>query len=324
MRIITIALIVAALSISSAALAASDGNGGQPGAFREVKLGGRPAAMGGAFTAVAYGGIGWLYNPAGISQMRKSDVAFSYRAMKLDRRLGYASITIPARENATIGFSWIYAGTASLEARDMQGYVIPGEDLASTQNLVGVTFGKTFIPQLAVGGHIFYAQHNIGNINAYSVGGDIGMQSKFDLSRTVFGGIVNLAQAGLVVENIGASYKWTTANYWQTLGQELGSTFDEKFPVNYRLGGALVRPGFGILAADVEVNSASIFKSHFGAEYQLYQELMLRTGLDDLHPTFGFGVYKKINKIALFIDAAYLLDKVGEGDDLLMSLDVMF
>jgi hypothetical protein len=324
MKRITRALIAVALGIASAAQAGSDGHGGQPGAFRDVKVGGRPAAMGGAFTAVAYGGVGWLYNPAGISQVRKNDVTFSYRVMHLDRRLGYASISLPARENATIGFSWIYAGTASLEARDVQGYVIPGEDIASTQNLVGVTFGKTFLPQLAIGGRLFYVQHNIGNINAYSVGGDIGVLSKFDLSRTSFGGIVPLAQLGAAVENIGASYKWTTTNYWQTLGQEIGSTFDEKFPVNYRFGGALVRPGFGVLAADVEMNSASIFKTHFGAEYQVYQELVLRTGLDDLHPTFGFGVYHKVNKFGLFIDAAYLLDKAGEGDDFLMSLDLMF
>ncbi|MDD4050719.1 MAG: UPF0164 family protein [candidate division Zixibacteria bacterium] len=324
MKKITIAMIAVALSISSAMLAASDGHGGQPGAFREVKLGGRPAAMGGAFTAVAYGGIGWLYNPAGISQLRKTDVALSYRVMDLDRRLGYAAITFPAREGASIGLSWIHAGTASLEARDVQGNLISGEDIASNQNLVGVTFGKTFIPQLAFGGRVFYVQHNIGNINAYSVGADFGFQGRFDLSKTAFGGIVPSAQVGLVVENIGATYKWTTSNYWQTLGQEQGSTFDEKFPVNYRLGGALVRPGFGILAADVEMNSASIVKTHFGAEYQLYQELVLRTGLDDLHPTFGFGLYKEIDKFALFIDLAYLMDKVGEGDDFLMSLDLMF
>lgn len=324
MRKITIALMAVALSVSSAAWAASDGHGGQPGAFREVKLGGRPAAMGGAFTAVAYGGIGWLYNPAGISQMRRSDVAFSYRAMHLDRRLGYASITIPAKENATIGFSWTYAGTSSLEARDVQGYIIPGEDIASNQNLVGVTFAKTIIPQLSVGGHVFYVQHNVGNINAYSVGVDLGAMTKLDVSQSAFGRIAPLVQAGVVVENLGASYKWTTTNYWQTLGQERGATFDEKFPLNVRVGGALVRPKFGLLAADVELNSASVLKTHFGAEYQLYQELTLRAGLDDAHPTFGVGLYKKVDKFGVFIDLGYLMDKTGEGDDILMSLDLMF
>lgn len=324
MKRLTIVAVIAALVFSSAAWAGNDGKGGQAGSFREVKLGGRPAAMGGAFTAVAYGGTGWLYNPAGISQMRKPDVAFSYRAMHLDRRLGYAAVTIPAKEAATLGFSWIYAGTASLEARDVQGYVIPDEDIASHQNLVGVTFARTFIPQLAAGGRAFYVQHNIGNINAYSVGVDLGILSKFDISKTALGRIAPLVQAGLTVENIGATYKWTTANYWATLGEESGTTVDETFPVNFRLGGALVRPEFGILAADVEVNTASIIKTHFGAEYQVYRELMLRTGLDDLHPTFGAGLYKKFEKFGLFIDLAYLMDKQGEGDDVLVSFDVMF
>lgn len=316
--------VMAALMLASAVRAGDDGSGGQPGAFREVKLGGRPAAMGGAFTAVAYGGTGWLYNPAGISQMRKPDVAFSYRAMHLDRRLGYAAVTIPAKEAATLGFSWIYAGTASLEARDVQGYVIPDQDLASHQNLVGVTFARTFIPQLAAGARAFYVQHNIGGINAYSVGVDMGLLAKFNLSKSAFGRIAPLVQAGVVVENIGAAYKWTTTNYWATLGQERGATFDEKFPVNYRLGGALVRPEFGMLAADVEINSASILKTHVGAEYQVYRELMLRTGLDDFHPTFGAGLYKRFETFGLFVDLAYLMDKRGEGDDVLVSFDVMF
>jgi hypothetical protein len=324
MKTLTIAMIAVALSVPSAVRAASDGHGGQAGAFREVKLGGRPAAMGGAFTAIAYGGTGWLYNPAGISQMRKPDVAFSYRAMQLDRRLGFASVTIPAKENATLGFDWIYAGTAALEARDVQGYVIPGEDIASNQNLVGVTFGKTLLPQLSVGGHIFYVQHNVGNINAYSVGVDFGLLTKFDISKTAFGRLAPLVQAGAVVENIGATYKWTTSNYWQTLGREQGATFDEKFPVNVRLGGALVRPNFGILAADVEINSASILKTHFGAEYQLYQELVLRAGLDDIRPTFGVGLYKKFDKFGVLVDLGYLMDKVDEGNDVLMSFDLLF
>ncbi len=317
-------ILIALLTGLSVVVAADDGDGGQPGAFRSLALGGRPSALGGAFTAIADGGYGYLYNPAGIAQVRKYAVSFSYRAMHLDRRLGYASVAIPARENASLGISWIHAGTASLEARDVQGNIIPDKDFSSSQNLVGVTFAKRFVPQLSFGGRIFYVQHNIGNINAYSIGVDFGVHSKLDLRKTPFAKIIPLAQFGFVVENIGANYKWTTTNYWQTLGQERGSSYDEKFPTNFRLGTALIRPNVGLLAADFEVNTKSQIVPRLGAEYTPYRELAFRTGLDDMHPTFGVGLFKKFERFALWLDISYLFDKVGEGNDLVASFDLMF
>ena len=67
-------LILASLGQGSSA---EDGNGGQPGAFMDLTLGGRPAAMGGAYAAIADGGIGHLYNPAGPAQSNKSTFSFS-------------------------------------------------------------------------------------------------------------------------------------------------------------------------------------------------------------------------------------------------------
>ena len=47
---------------------AGDENGGQAGNFRDLELGGRASAMGGAFTAIAEGGEGHMYNPGGGSE----------------------------------------------------------------------------------------------------------------------------------------------------------------------------------------------------------------------------------------------------------------
>jgi hypothetical protein len=306
------------------AFCGTDGKGGQPGAFRDLILGGRPAAMGGAFTAIAEGGAGYFYNPAGAAQSRMYHVSFAYRVMHLDRRLGYAAVGIPAKEDATLAVTWTYAGTSDLEARDEQGYVIPGEEFSHRENLISIIFAKQVIPQIILGGKAFYVQNNIGNINAYTVGIDMGGLVKLDARKTFLGKTFPLFRAGFAVENLGANYRWTTTEFWQGFGREQGTAVTEKFPINYRLGTALSFPNKYLVAADVEVNSVSMLKTRFGGEYNVNRDLMLRAGLDDFHPTFGFGLFKRMEEFAVMIDLSYLFDKAGEGDDVLVSFDVVF
>jgi len=322
----TTALILAGilLACSLTAAAASDGKGGQPGAFRDVKIGARPSALGGAFTAIAEGGIGHLYNPAGLAQSRRYEMSFAYRAMQLDRRLGYVSAAIPAKEEARLAISWLYAGTAALQSRDEQGNVIPGADISHSENLIGIDFAKRFIPQLMLGGRMFYVQNNIANINAYTVGVDVGALVKLDARKTFLASAFPLFQAGLAAENLGANYRWSTGKYWQTRGRERGAAIKETFPINFRLGSALISPERYLLAADIEANTASIIKTHLGGEYTFKKTLSLRAGLDDLHPTFGAGFFKKLDRFGLWIDVAYLTDNVGEGDDVMFSFDLVF
>lgn len=303
---------------------AEEGKGGQPAAFLDFSLGGRPAAMGGAFTAIADGSIGHLFNPAGVAHIRKYTTGFSYRAMELDRRLGYASFVVPARENAALAFSWIHAGTSDLEARDELGNIVIGQNVSHNENLIGVTFGKRFIPELMIGGKLFYAQNNVASAISYTAGVNFGLLYKQDMRKTFLKSVFPLLQTGLTIENLGANYKWTTTDYWVERGRDRGATFDEKFPTNFRTGLALISPGQYLLTADLEMNSVSMTRLHIGGEYKYGKSLALRAGLDDSSPTAGIGLFKRFDNFALWIDFAYLSDRVGEGDDLLASFELMF
>lgn len=320
----TAAVIALILALSPMVLCAAEGNGGQAAAFRDLKIGGRASALGGAYTAIAEGGVGHMYNPAGLAQSRMHEFSFSYRAMHIDRRLGYASVAIPAKEEARLALSWLYAGSPDLESRDEMGVIIPGSNISYSENLVGATFAKRFIPELMVGGKLFYSQSNVAGVSAYTVGIDVGVLTKLDVRRTFLYPAFPLLQAGLAVENLGASYRWTTQDYWQEHGRETGATVDESFPANFRVGAALVQPEKYLMSADFEVNTASLTKTHFGAEYTINRTLALRAGLDNLHPTFGAGFFRLVNKVGMRVDVSYLLDKVDEGDDVLFSFDLMF
>ena len=313
------------LALFAASLCAgAEGRGGQPAAFRDLEIGGRPSAMGGAFTALAEGSAGQLYNPAGLAQLYSYGAGFSYRAMKLDRRLGYVSGAVPAKENAVLSFSWLYAGSPDLESRDEQGNIIDGENISYSENLIGITFAKRFIPELLLGGRVFYVQNNIATISAYTVGVDIGGLVKLDMRKTFLKKTFPLLQAGLAIDNLGANYRWSTGKYWMARGREQGATVDETFPANFRTGIAFMRPGLYTIASDLEINAAGMVKTHVGGEYTYARLLSLRAGLDQGHPTFGIGIFKKLPAFALWVDFSYLMNKVGEGDDLLISFDAAF
>lgn len=324
MRLVKTWCVVVVAFILVSSISAEEGNGGQAAAFLNLSLAGRPAAMGGAFTAIADGSIGHLFNPAGVANTRKYSSGFSYRLMEMDRRLGFASIIIPARDNAALAFSWIHAGSADLDARDEQGNIISGQVVSHNENLIGMTFGKRFIPQLMAGGKIFYAQNNIATINSYTVGINLGVLYKQDMRKTFLKSTFPLLQAGVTLENLGASYKWTTTNYWNDLGRDRGATFDENFPTNFRVGLALINLDWYLLTADLEINNASMTRLHLGGEYKYGKTLALRAGLDDSSPTAGIGLFKKFDSFGLWIDLAYLSDRVGEGDDILVSFELMF
>jgi hypothetical protein len=316
-----IALFFALVLLVSTAL--GEGEGGQPGAFKTMALGGRASAMGGAFTAIAEGGVAPLYNPAGITQTRKHIVSFSYRSMQLDRRLGFASFQMPAKEMAAFSVTWVHAGTSPLQERDNQGNILTGLETTYSENLIGATFAKLLGKSLSLGGKAYYVQNTVSNINAYTVGVDFGGLYKMDMRKTALKNIFPILRMGMVVENLGATYKWTSTNYWQTRGAERGATYEEKFPINYRVGIAFDKPTNYILSVDFETNSESQSKLHLGGEYSYNRMLFLRAGMDDGHPTFGTGFLKIFTSFALAIDMSYLTDRVGEGDDILVSFDVI-
>ncbi len=315
--------IILLLALPAGAMA-GDGKGGQPANFRNLALGGRPAAMGGAFTAVAEGGIGFLYNAAGAAQTDQHMVGFSYRIMELERRLGHVSVGLPAQGEAMLAFNWVHAGTGDLEARDDQGNIIDGQTISNSENLIGITFAKRFLPELSIGARVFYVQNTIESADAYTIGVDFGIMGIFNMSKTAVGSLFPSLRAGLVVENAGASYRWTTTDFWEDYGRDQGSSVDEDFPLNIRGGIALARIDNYLFAADFEYRTSEISRFRFGGEYTIERMLTLRAGFDDFDPTFGIGLRHTLKKMVLQIDAAYLFDKVGEGDDLLISFDLLF
>lgn len=306
--------------LSSSSWAESE-NGGYAGAFLKLAVEARPAGMGGAYIAVSDDPAGQLHNPAGIQSITEKVFTSSYRAMKLDRKLGFLSVVLPTRLESALGLSWLYAGYGDVDARDGSGYRT-GEVISSNEHAFGVSFAKRFIPFLGLGTKLNYYHKSHAGYKSNSIGINLGAIIYVDsLFRygTMEDKFITDISAGLVVNNIVAKYPWDSE------GGGLTASKDDKFPTVIGLGVSCRSFGRKLLVAfDAEKNLKQNLLVRFGGEYDYRDRLLLRGGLNDGIITAGAGFRFILSRLAFTIDYAFSDDRVGEGDDHIITFNAYF
>ena len=335
----TVIFISLLLLIGSAALKAET-QGGFAGSFLDMPVDARTAAMGGAFNAVSDDGAAMLYNPAGIQTTTDKVFTSSYRAMKLDRKLGFISLILPTHGESSLGFSWIYAGYGDVDKRNINGQ-LTGESISSNEHDFAVSFAKRFLPYLAVGTRLNYYTKSMGDLNASSVGVNIGgllyVDSLFRYGEMEDKFITDIT-AGLVLKNFAAKYPWES----QSTG--LAATQSDKFPISLGIGGSfktlkrklLIASDFEVQVKTVEWDVSSsegtttnkeTYTDAFvrvGGEYKVMDKLLLRTGLNNGTFTAGAGFLFKLSSSTLQFNYAFSSDKADEGEDHVVTLGIRF
>jgi hypothetical protein len=305
---------LAAAIIPSGAVWAETEDGGQPGPFLKMGFGARPLAMGGAFVAVADDGTGGFYNPAGLTQLTKRTFGAFYRKMTLDRRLTYVTYSQPILEEAALSLAWVNAGVADVMGRDADGN--PTEEISNYQNAVELFLGRKIIEQLSVGVGVGYIQYNLANINSYGV--------RFGFSG--LGRPIPQLRLGLAVENLAMKYSWTSGEYWKSIDPEiLGSSVEEEFPINVKLGASyLLLNDRILLSSEIEKDEKQEARLHLGAEGWALKNLAGRIGYDQGSFTFGLGLRQEVRSTILGLDYAFVGSRVGDDADHLISLQLEF
>lgn len=326
-RHLLIFLVVVLTGIATAV--AEDGDGGYAAAYLQVPIGARPAGMGGAFIAVSDDGAAVLYNPAGLATLQKPMFSTSYRAMTLDRTLGYVGLVFPTRAQSALGFNWLYAGSGSVAARNNDGDLM-GFDITQHSHSISVVFAKRFEDFLAVGFRGAYGHQVFAELSAFTVSFDLSamfyfshLMSRDDRERATIQDI----QAGLVVRNLAAYYRWNNEDYLnQYVGSDVPSVNQkDNVPVEVGIGGsARFLKRKLLLASDLAKNVEQAFTFHGGAEYFVTPQFALRGGYSDGSFTAGTGYVFKFGETVLAVDYAFSSEKVEEGSEHIFSFDLLF
>ena len=323
----------AAILLMTSFVMAEEQSGGYSGSYMKLSVEARPAAMGGAYFAISDDAAGQLYNPAGVAASRDRIFTSSYRAMSLDRSMGFVSYVMPTRKESSLGFSWQFVGSGSVDVRNRNGGYM-GMSLSSNEHIFAVNFAKQFLPSLAFGAKLNYYLKGGGTIdfdegvlydlNTSSIGINLGamlyVDSLFEYG-TMEGKPINDIKVGLVFDNMAARYNWSS-------NEDLGliAAPEDVFPIIAGIGLSFRTFQRNLLVAvDFEKVEKRPLAIKFGGEYKYNNKFALRTGLDDGIITAGLGYQFDMGENNyLEFDYAFSNARVEEGSDHLFGFHFRF
>jgi hypothetical protein len=266
-----ITLVLLAAFVAAPATAAVSGTEGA--SFLDIPVGGRPAAMGGAYSALAADAYAPVYNAGGLGFLPSAQLS----GMHLDYAgIGgyeFASFVSPIGTRDGLGLSAQYFHTGGTTERDVNGNVIG--TFSSYYGAYSLAYGHAFTGSFSLGGVVKLIDANISNVSASAVAGDVGALYRINDQ-------VSLAA---VAANLGGQIKFL---------QEADS-----LPENFRAG-ILYNPLPSLsVSGEAAYDKTSLLSGRFGAEWRLVSHIALRAGYrtdttDQLSPmaglTTGFGL----------------------------------
>lgn len=265
---------ISLIAIACLGLAVQASAGANTGAaFLKIDTGARPAALGGAYTAVADDVNALSYNPGGLALLKKREVGATHTQWLLDSTFDFIGYAQPTAFG-TFGLGVTRLTSGNTDSRDANRQTTGGYSASDTAYTLGFSRiieddGTRFlnIGRTSVGANIKYLHSQIGPYSASGVAFDLG------LTHQVHGTPLSLGFAAL---NVGRGMKFLDQTDPLPLAFSAGAA--------YRLAGALqltvdARQEVYDKRTDVSV----------GSEYSLFSGFMLRAGYGSqlAHATVG-------------------------------------
>ncbi len=302
-----------------------------PGAFSRIGFGARGTGMGNALSSVIDGELVSYYNPALSVFQRGNSVQIGYSFLSLDRSLNFLNYTRRIKLNskrkdladsiryAGISAGIINAGVSNIDGRDGSGNKIG--DFSTSENQFFISFANRFSSKLSIGiGVKFYYYKLYEKVTAQGLGIDIGVVYLVNPGFTV----------SLVVSDINAKYKWNTTSVYG----EQGNTTTNEFPLSKKLGVAYRFLDQKLLAsAEFESLNKKTNYFKFGVEYNLYENLYVRGGVDKLNvsnlklpsrPSLGFSYFYNYKNWMVGINYAFIIEPYSTYDKHIIGLNFNF
>lgn len=303
------------------------------GAFSRMGFGARGIGMGNAMSSVTTGNLVSYYNPALSPFQENNSFQTGYTFLSLDRSLNFLSFTrkfdfYSSKDSSedrkpvsTAGISAgiINAGIGSIDGRDGSG--LHTKDLSTSENQFFLSVSNRFSKKLSLGVAIKFFYYKLyEEITTSGVGLDIGALYKFNDNWNV----------SLMFSDINSKYQWDTSPLY---GQG-GLSLTDNFPLLKKIGVSYYNPEIKLLAA-IEFESSNARSSiiRAGAEYNIYENLFLRGGIDQLNlrnldfgvkPALGFSYSKMFDGILIGIDYAFMIEQYSPSDRHIIGVNLQF
>ncbi|UCC43895.1 MAG: PorV/PorQ family protein, partial [Candidatus Zixiibacteriota bacterium] len=171
--IVWIILVVLVALAGDVTVAAADG-GRTAASFLNIGIGARAAGMGGAYTAVADGAPAIYWNPAGLANLRQSEVMLSHFAWYQDITLEHGSAAIPVREDVNLGFGITYMNYGKINGFDINGQ--PTGELSAYDLAGSVGIGARLSDRVSAGLAVKIIRQQLHTLDASAFAADVGLR----------------------------------------------------------------------------------------------------------------------------------------------------
>ncbi|MBC7188540.1 MAG: UPF0164 family protein [Calditrichaeota bacterium] len=209
--------------------------------FLRIGVGARPAAMGGAFVALANDGTAFYWNPAGLAYVRRAELTFEHTPMFGGiAQYNVASVALRLMPGMAVGLSWIRLGVEDIprygelaETRwdrftnpalrstgQPEGYFGDSENaimLSFARKLefelsLGVGLSRVWIPaELCVGATYKYLEQHLDAFSGHGQGLDAGVLLRLTTEAESAGQPVRSVGLGVGVRDLSrTSLKWNS------------------------------------------------------------------------------------------------------------------
>ncbi len=243
--------VVAAISLSQVmSLFAFTGTDGA--AFLNIPVGGRPAALGGAYTALADDAYAPIFNAGGLGFVPSSQLSLMHLSYIDSVSYEFASFVHPFSAGHSIGLSVQNLRTGSIPSTDANGNA--NGDFSSSSFAYSLAYGQTIGKIFSLGLAAKLIQSSIASESASASAVDIGAMLR---PSDVFG-------LGAAVTNIGSEIKFVDQS--------------DPLPLTFRLGGFYRPTNHWVLALQGSHARSDSTDGQAGLEYSPVEMFAFRFG----------------------------------------------
>ncbi len=295
------------------------------GEFMAIDVSARAQALGGAFSALSGDVYATFYNPAGLTQIQSTQIAFTHTQQFISSiNYDYLGFAKPISDNKVIGFSVIRLGVDNIQ--DSRAAAILGSDgellnidfskvdqFNSADYVFFVSLGTQVSQRFAWGLNMKLVRRDLADHNANGLGFDAGM--RYTLNDRV--------KLSAMFRNI-----TSTLIAWDTGEKELVSP-TLRFGTSYYLPlpglSSYLIPTVDVVmqtqgATHLATGGSDMISGAFGGELMMKETLALRGGFDELQ-RLNFGVGIRIPKISVDYSFTNYEDELGNAHRIGLMVD---
>ncbi len=171
---------------------AREGHAGRTGfEFLRTYVGGRPAALGGAFLTITGDVQSVYYNPAALTTLNSRQLSFSYLNHFVDFQSGFFAYSTDLPNLGRVGFAGHYLSYGEFDRTDEFGN--ESGTFSAGSLLIMADYAERLSPNLSAGFSLKFIRSSIAEFSSTAFAGDIGLLYEVPSQQLAFGvGVFNL------------------------------------------------------------------------------------------------------------------------------------